>query len=198
MRKKIILFDNFDSFTWNLFHLIRISLSNKNLDHEVLLMKNDDNEIFNHNPDAFIISPGPMGPNKTGLLTEYFDKVITVQNIPALGVCLGMQFLAFNYGDTVVESKNPVHGRVCEIEHNGKGIFSKIQHPFFATRYNSLEVKLNKTTQFNVDAVCKKSGMIMGVSHKQKKFYGIQFHPESFLTQNGIQIIDNFFTLCNV
>ncbi|MFO7864037.1 MAG: aminodeoxychorismate/anthranilate synthase component II [Salinivirgaceae bacterium] len=192
MTKTILLLDNYDSFTHNLLHL----LQQVRPQYNYTTLRNSDTQLKSILPDALIIGPGPMTPAETGLLNNYFQNTIKPKNIPTLGVCLGMQFLGYEAGLTVTKSTMPAHGAAIEIEHNATDIFTGMPTPTIGARYNSLEINA-KTVAANhplkVLATARENGAIMALRHKERPHVGVQFHPESFLTKNGYQIIDNFF-----
>ncbi len=141
------------------------------------------------NPDYILISPGPKGPEHTGisksLIKLFFKKV------PILGVCLGMQCINEVFGGSTERSPVPVHGKISKIEHQNRGVFQGLPSPFIAARYHSLAVKTAEESELTVTAKSK-DNVVMGLSHRYLPVHGVQFHPESFLTKNGAMIIENF------
>lgn len=185
--KKLLVIDNYDSFTFNLVQMFK----QYKLDIDVYRNdKIDLNAAEKLNPDYILISPGPKTPASSGIsipLIKQFQK-----NTPILGVCLGMQCINELYGGKTVKGPVPVHGKKSPIIHEGMGIFKEIQSPFKAARYHSLIIekasdKLKKTAQ-------TKDGLIMGIQHTKYPLFGIQFHPESFMTEDGFTIIENFLS----
>jgi para-aminobenzoate synthetase component II len=192
MVKKVLIFDNYDSFTQNLYNLLKSTRPNYNY----YVLRNKDNIIFDIAFDVLIISPGPMRPSNTGILKQLFEEKIIPNKIPVLGVCLGMQFIAEYYGAKIIKSKNAMHGNAVDIEHNGTDIFSNIGTTIKGARYNSLEVESVDNCK-NIEAIAfeKENKSIMALKHEIFPFSGVQFHPESFLTERGKTIIDNFFKM---
>jgi anthranilate synthase component 2 len=190
--KSVIVFDNFDSFTYNLLHL----LQQVRPDYTYYTIRNNDKSIFNYQPSALIVGPGPMTPSETGLLDDYFSKVIEPENIPVLGVCLGMQYLAFRKGIEITRSTMPAHGAASKIVHSERELFNGVKDSFSGARYNSLEVhkvKIEQDKDLELTAFAPENNAAMAFCYKQKPWTGVQFHPESFLTTQGELIIDNFF-----
>jgi len=185
--KKCLIIDNYDSFTDNLRHL----LEKVNPQIEFTVLRNSDNTIFNFKCDYLVISPGPMRPENSGNLSHYFSNFIIPNKIPVFGVCLGMQFIAHYYGATVTKAEVASHGSTEQIEilDNSK-LFRNIKKGFLGARYNSLEV--GESEELSTLAIGENS-MIMALEHKKLPFVGVQFHPESFLTEYGEDIIQNFF-----
>jgi len=187
--KKICIFDNYDSFTYNLYHLLCKVYEKA----EYTIIRNRDRTVFDLDFDVLFISPGPMGPDQTGLLRELFITRIIPKRIPAFGICLGMQFIASFFGGKVVKSCFPVHGRTVNVLHRGDDLFKGINKRFKAARYNSLEVITINNELMRVLGREEKTGMIMALCHKILPLAGVQFHPESFLTRFSYQLIRNFF-----
>lgn len=182
----LLLIDNYDSFTYNLYQQI------STIYRDIEVYRNDElnvSDIEELNPEAVIISPGPGRPESAGVS---LDAVKYSQNskTPLLGVCLGHQVIVHVFGGKVIEGK-PFHGKTDLIFHNGRSIFSGLKNPFVATRYHSLVVEKKipdvlKVTSRNAEKI------IMSVSHRELPIYGVQFHPESFLTEEGYKLINNF------
>jgi len=189
--KNCLIIDNYDSFTDNLLYLFR--KVNDNINYEVL--RNDDEKTLSTKFDILVISPGPMRPENSGLLQEIFDKKVIPQKIPVFGVCLGMQFINLYFDGKVVQAKNAIHGGAVKIKiKNHNKLFKNIQNNFLGARYNSLEVK--KAENINIlatDNESSNSKMIMAIEHNSLPIVGVQFHPESFLSKFGEEIIENFF-----
>ncbi|MCX7965120.1 MAG: aminodeoxychorismate/anthranilate synthase component II [Syntrophorhabdaceae bacterium] len=187
----LLLIDNYDSFTYNLFQYFG------ELGEDVLVFRNDEvtiSDIERLSPDKIVISPGPCTPEEAGISVEavrYFaDKV------PILGVCLGHQSIGYAFGIEVVQAKRIVHGKTSLIFHDGKTIFEGCANPFYATRYHSLALKDGKKTReiFHISALSE-DGEIMGIRHKHFHIEGVQFHPESILTEEGKKILGNFLKI---
>ena len=184
---KILLIDNYDSFTYNLFHYI--SKIKKNV--EVIRNdKIDGNSILRKKYDKIVISPGPGNPNQAGNCIEIVKKVY--EKIPILGVCLGHQIIGQVFGGKIVHARSLMHGKTSKIRHNKMGLFKNIQNNFEATRYHSLVVdrkKFPKKLQITAETNNK---TIMGLMHKEYDIHGFQFHPESISTKVGMKLIKNF------
>ncbi|MCD6217187.1 aminodeoxychorismate/anthranilate synthase component II [bacterium] len=185
---KIIIIDNYDSFTYNLAQLFsRYSL-------DVRVYRNDEidtNDIQSMNPDYICISPGPKTPDDAGISGDVVRRFGT--RVPILGVCLGMQVINEVFGGITVRADNPLHGKVSTINHSSDGIFSNIPSPFKAARYHSLKIETNSN---HLEILAHSDdGVIMGIQHMSFPICGVQFHPESFMTQYGDIIIENFLML---
>lgn len=186
----IILIDNYDSFTYNLVHYFQ------EIGEDVTVYRNDEKGsdfLIKANPKFFVISPGPSSPKNAGICLELIKKNSELKKpIPTLGVCLGHQVIAEVFDSKVVQSGEPVHGKVSLINHNGRGLFKNLKNPLKATRYHSLIVD-NKSISQNFKVTAKtEDGIIMGIQHTSLPFYGVQFHPESIATEYGHQILKNF------
>ncbi len=183
----ILVIDNYDSFTYNLVQYIG------SMNPDVKVVRNDQFEldvIDKWNPSYIVISPGPGRPENAGYSVNVIKKY--GPSIPTLGVCLGHQAITVAYGGKVVHSSEIVHGKIAEIHHKGSALFSKIDDPFTATRYHSLvSEKDNLPSELKVTATLD-NGLIMGIEHESHPVFGVQFHPESIATVNGMQIIQNF------
>jgi anthranilate synthase/aminodeoxychorismate synthase-like glutamine amidotransferase len=142
-------------------------------------------------PDRLLISPGPCSPNESGLSNEIIRTFST--HIPTLGVCLGHQCIGHSFGGEVIRNSKIMHGKVSPIHHDGRGLFAGMSNPFDATRYHSLVIKRESWTNpdFEISAWTAE-GEIMGLAHRDLPVYGVQFHPESILTQHGKQMLKNF------
>lgn len=191
---KILVIDNYDSFTYNLAQLLG------ELKTEPIVIRNDMitlQEIEKMNPDAIVISPGPGHPaNKRdfGVCSEVITKL--GPKIPILGVCLGHQGIVHVYGGKVVHAKKLRHGKTSNIEHGNSDIFEGVSNPFRATRYHSLVAQPDTIPEcLEVTARSEDDGEIMGIKHKEYLIRGVQFHPESVLTDDGRKILTNFLKL---
>jgi anthranilate synthase/aminodeoxychorismate synthase-like glutamine amidotransferase len=183
----IYLIDNYDSFTYNLYHYIGII--NKN----VIIKRNDEitiNEIINTNPSHIFISPGSGHPKDSKISLSIVNKLSG--KIPILGVCLGQQAIALSFGAKIVNSKEIVHGKQSTVYHDGKNLFYGIPSKFNVVRYHSLAVDQNSLPECLVATAFTSDGTIMAIKHKYHKTFGVQFHPESLLTEYGMKIIENF------
>ena len=183
----ILLLDNFDSFTYNIFQYLR------KMNYDVTVKRNNEvsiPEIEKLNPSHIIISPGPGRPNTAGISVEIIKKF--KGKIPLFGVCLGLQCIGAAFGGEIVRASNIYHGKTSEITHDGKGIFSGIKNPFKAVRYHSLVIrKISLPESLEVSAVSD-DGDIMAVRHKSYNIEGVQFHPESIGSSFGTMILENF------
>ena len=185
----IVLIDNYDSFTFNLFHYLG------RLGADVVVHRNDKisaADVVAAEPEAIVLSPGPCTPNEAGICLELIAK--TSATIPLLGVCLGHQAIGQAFGGKVVRA-TPAHGKVFEIEHTGAGVFRGINGPFKATRYHSLVVE--RTSMPDELTVTAETGdhLVMGLMHKSLPVHGVQFHPESIASEHGHLMLKNFLDL---
>ena len=186
----ILMIDNYDSFTYNLVQYLG------ELGQVLKIFRNDAitiSEIKKLKPSRIVISPGPGNPKQAGVSTEIIKKLGS--EIPILGVCLGHQCIGEAFGGKVVGAGRLMHGKTSQIYHSGMGIFKNIDNPFVATMYHSLLVErksLPKTLEITAETREKE---IMGLQHKKHPVYGVQFHPESILTQSGKEILKNFLKL---
>ena len=186
---KILVIDNYDSFTFNLVQLLG------KYKNELLILKNDEDigSAKAFQPNKILISPGPGRPENSGLSLEAIKEL--GNSVPILGVCLGMQAMCYLFGAEIINAENIFHGKTSKINHDSKTIFQNIPQEFEAMRYHSLIVREN-TLPGELDISAKaSSGEIMGVRHKVYSLEGIQFHPESILTSFGNQIIKNWLNL---
>ncbi|MDX1949107.1 MAG: aminodeoxychorismate/anthranilate synthase component II [Rickettsiales bacterium] len=183
----LILLDNYDSFTYNLVHYI------EELGKKVQVFRNDEKsveEILSLKPSGIVISPGPCDPDRAGISKDLI-KQASNNNLPVLGVCLGHQAIGEVFGGKVIRAEIPMHGKISEITHNGKGLFENLPSPFKATRYHSLIIeKKSFPKDLQITAWC--DDIIMGVQHISKPVFGVQFHPESIASEFGHDIIKNF------
>jgi len=187
---KVLVIDNYDSFTYNLVQMIGIN------NCQLIVKRNDEisiSEIERLNPDKILISPGPGKPEDSKVSLEIIKQL--GNKIPILGVCLGHQAIGISYNGNVLRAKELMHGKTSKINHNGKSIFKNIPQNFDATRYHSLVIeKESLPTELEITATSE-DGTIMGVKHKEYPVEGIQFHPESILTGEGKNIINNWLAL---
>jgi len=183
----ILLIDNYDSFTYNLFQQIA------GLGHNVTVVKNDEidvEKIKKLNPSHIIISPGPGTPKDSGISMDVIRQFYAT--VPILGVCLGHQCIGDVFGSSTVAATRIVHGKADRINHNGKGLFIGIPNPFQAARYHSLMID-TVPANFTVTA-WSDDKTIMAIQHDAYRLYGVQFHPESFMSENGELLMRNFLT----
>ncbi|MFD2251993.1 anthranilate synthase component 2 [Pseudochelatococcus lubricantis] len=187
---RIVLIDNYDSFTWNLVHLVASAGPT-----EVDVYRNDAitvEGIRALSPDAVVLSPGPCTPNEAGICLDVITEL--GREIPLFGVCLGMQAMGQAYGGDVVRAPRPMHGKLSEVRHDGRGLFRGINGPFQATRYHSLIVD-RATLPAELTVTAQADDLIMAVSHRTLPVHGVQFHPESILSEHGATIVRNFLDL---
>ena len=186
----ILLIDNYDSFVFNLAQAFM------ELGEEVIVRRNDQislKEAKKMSPDFFVISPGPKTPKEAGLCNElirYFSA-----HIPVFGVCLGHQWIAFAFGGEIKRAENVMHGKLSMIYHDEETIYEGVSNPFSATRYHSLIVEEKSLPSCLEISSYTKEGEIMGTRLKGKRVEGVQFHPESFLTNEGMILLKNFLQL---
>jgi len=186
----IIIIDNYDSFTYNLVQ--QIGAFGARLE----VFRNDKislTEIEELKPDHIIISPGPCTPKEAGISNDIIRQFSG--KIPILGVCLGHQCIAHTYGASVVRARRLMHGKTSQITHDGKTIFKGLSNPFTATRYHSLMVQEDTLPGCLEVTARADNDEIMGIRHKQFLLEGVQFHPESFLTEEGPMLLKNFLSL---
>ncbi|MDX2112156.1 MAG: aminodeoxychorismate/anthranilate synthase component II [Alphaproteobacteria bacterium] len=185
---KILLLDNYDSFTYNLVHYIG------ELGAEVAVHRNDKisvDAIMQMKPDGIVISPGPGNPQESGICLDLIRKASGV--IPILGVCLGHQAIGEAFGGKVIRAPKPMHGKISSIYHEGTSVFKGLPIPFNATRYHSLIVDRASLPEcLEVTAVTADDGLIMGLAHQSHNTHGVQFHPESIASDYGHELIRNF------
>ncbi len=188
----LLMIDNYDSFTYNVVQYFA------ELGSDVKVVRNDEitiEEIEALNPDHLVISPGPCTPNEAGISVAAINHF--AGKLPILGICLGHQSIAQAFGGKIIRAKRVMHGKTSEVFHEGKGVFKDLNMPFTATRYHSLVIdqetmpdclELTAWTQ-NEDGSIEE---IMGIQHKTLAIQGVQFHPESILTQHGHDLLENF------
>jgi anthranilate synthase component 2 len=185
----VLVIDNYDSFTWNLVHLIGP------LCGSVDVVRNDaitTREIRARRPDAVVLSPGPCSPNEAGICLDVVKDL--AEEIPIFGVCLGLQAIGQAFGGDVVRAPTPMHGKVSSIQHRASGIFRGLNGPFDATRYHSLVVERGNCPP-DLTVTAEADGLIMGLQHARLPVHGVQFHPESILSHHGSQILRNFLDI---
>jgi anthranilate synthase component II len=186
----VLLLDNYDSFTFNLFHYLG------ELGAEVDVLRNDaatPDEAMAMHPDAVVISPGPCDPDRAGISLDLIEEASPV--CPVLGVCLGHQAIGQVFGGRVVRAPVPVHGKTSLIHHDGTGVFRGLPNPFRATRYHSLIVERGCLPAELVPNAWTDDGLIMGLRHERLPVHGVQFHPESIETAAGHDLLRNFLAL---
>ena len=186
----ILLVDNYDSFTFNLFHYLG------ELGADVVVKRNDAitaDEALEMRPAGIVLSPGPCTPNEAGICLDVIEKANG--RVPILGVCLGHQAIGQAYGGRIVRAPQPMHGKVSRIHHDGRSVFRGLSNDFDATRYHSLTIAPESMpTVLDVTATTQ-DGVIMGVMHRSHPVHGVQFHPESIASENGHALLRNFLNI---
>lgn len=183
----LLLLDNYDSFTYNLFHYLG------DLGQPAEVWRNDAvtvDEVLAMRPDAIVVSPGPCDPDRAGISLELVRAAAGV--CPILGVCLGHQAVAQAFGGRIVRAEAVMHGKLSAVEHEGQGILQDLPSPFAATRYHSLVVAPDSLPACLSVTAKTAGGVIMAIEHNELPIYGVQFHPESIETEHGHQLLRNF------
>jgi len=187
----ILVLDNYDSFTYNLVQYLG------ELGADTVVKRNDEislDEIRALKPERILVSPGPCSPRESGLSNDVI-RTFSQEGVPVFGVCLGHQCIGHVFGADVVVNYRMMHGKTSPIKHNGKDLFEGMPNPFAATRYHSLVIRRDTMPAILEVTAESDEGEIMGVKHKTLPIWGVQFHPESILTENGRQILKNFLKL---
>ncbi len=183
----ILVIDNYDSFTYNIVQYLG------ELGADIQVVRNDEvtvEDILKKKPDQVLISPGPCSPKEAGISVEVIKQL--AGKVPILGVCLGHQSIGYAFGGEIVRAKNLMHGKTSLITHDGQGVFKGLPNPFRATRYHSLVINKDKLPSELIVTATSEDGEIMGVRHKTLPIEGVQFHPESILTESGKTLLGNF------
>ncbi|HKV50945.1 MAG TPA: aminodeoxychorismate/anthranilate synthase component II [Gemmatimonadaceae bacterium] len=183
----ILLIDNYDSFVYNLARYVR------ELGREPVVRRNDAlslDEIAALAPERIIVSPGPCSPSESGISTDVIRRFGA--STPILGVCLGHQCIGAAYGAEIVRARSPMHGKTSRIHHDGAGVFAGLPSPFIATRYHSLVIAPASLPDVLRVTATSEDGEIMAVEHREHPVIGVQFHPESALTEHGYRLLDRF------
>jgi len=186
----ILLIDNYDSFTYNLFHYLG------ELGAKVRVERNDAltaAQALALKPEGIVLSPGPCTPNEAGICLKLIEKA--GGTMPILGVCLGHQAIGQAYGGNIVCAPEPMHGRLSRIHHTGKGVFRGLNSDFNATRYHSLTIAPDSMPASLEVTATSDDGVIQGVMHKTHPVHGVQFHPESIASENGHALLKNFLDI---
>ena len=189
---KLTLVDNYDSFTWNLYHDLG------RLGADITVLRNDEttaDAIVASGPEAIILSPGPCTPREAGICLDLIAQA--GRTIPIFGVCLGLQAIGHAYGGDVVRAPLPMHGKVSTIRHRAQTIFRGINGPFRATRYHSLIVARDTCPADLAITAETDDGLVMALSHRDHPVHGVQFHPESIRSEQGLTIFGNFLALAD-
>ena len=183
----ILVIDNYDSFTYNLVHYIG------ECDEEVVVKRNDEvtiAEISDLGPNKIVISPGPCTPKESGISMQVIDSF--KENKPILGVCLGHQAIGAVFGANIIKAKELMHGKTSEIQHDGNFLFEGMPNNFTATRYHSLVIEEKTLSKDFIVNARTTDGSIMGIQHSKLNVSGVQFHPESIMTEDGKKLLSNF------
>jgi anthranilate synthase component 2 len=186
----ILLIDNYDSFTYNLFHYLG------QLGAEVHVVRNDEisaAEALEMKPEGIVLSPGPCTPNEAGICLDVISRANGA--MPILGVCLGHQAIGQVYGGSIVRAPEPMHGKLSKVHHNGKSVFRGLNNDFLATRYHSLTIDAPSMPAALEVTATSDDGVIQGVMHKSHPVHGVQFHPESIASENGHALLANFLAI---
>jgi anthranilate synthase component 2 len=183
----LLLIDNYDSFTYNIFQYF------SELGEDVIVVRNNKTtieEIARMRPEHIVISPGPSTPMKAGISNDVIRHF--GPKLPILGVCLGHQCIGYSYGGTIGQAKQIMHGKSSKVFHGGRGVFAGLPNPLTVIRYHSLIVELKGLPDCLEITACTSDGTIMGLKHREYPVQGVQFHPESFMTQSGKNLLQNF------
>jgi len=185
-----VLIDNYDSFTYNLWHYLG------ELGAQVKVVRNDAvsaAEVMAWAPQGIIISPGPCDPDRAGICLDLLG--LAAGKLPILGVCLGHQAIGQAFGGAVVRAPQPVHGKTAAVHHDGTGLYRGLPSPFRATRYHSLVVDRDSLPSCLVANAWTEDGLIMGLAHRHLAIHGVQFHPESIASEHGHKMLGNFLDI---
>jgi anthranilate synthase component 2 len=186
----LLLIDNYDSFTYNLFHYLG------ELGADVRVKRNDEISVadaLGMKADAIVLSPGPCTPNEAGICLDLIREANG--RVPILGVCLGHQSIGQVYGGKIVRAKEPMHGKLSRVRHTGKSVFRGLNNDFEATRYHSLTIAPETVPADLEVTATTEDGTIMGVMHKRHPVHGVQFHPESIASEQGHALLQNFLDI---
>jgi anthranilate synthase component 2 len=186
----LLLIDNYDSFTYNLFHYLG------QLGADVVVKRNDElsvADVLAMKPEGVVLSPGPCTPNEAGICLELVAKAGA--RLPILGVCLGHQAIGQAYGGTILRAPEPMHGKLSRIHHTGRSVFRGLNNDFLATRYHSLTIAPESMPRDLEVTATTEDGVIMGVMHRTHPVHGVQFHPESIASENGHALLQNFLQI---
>jgi anthranilate synthase/aminodeoxychorismate synthase-like glutamine amidotransferase len=187
----LLLIDNYDSFTFNLFHFLG------DLGAETEVVRNDAITVaaaLARRPEAIVLSPGPCDPDRAGICLDLISAAAEAR-LPLLGVCLGHQAIGQAFGGRVVRAPEPWHGKVDSVSHGGTDIFEDVASPFRATRYHSLVVDRDALPEALETTAVNQAGIIMGMRHRSLPIFGVQFHPESIASEHGHRILGNFLAI---
>ncbi len=192
-RAMILVVDNYDSFTYNLVHyLVELGARTRVVRNDTVTVE----EALALKPEAVLLSPGPCTPDEAGICLPLLKSA--PDNLPILGVCLGHQAIGQAFGGDVVRAKTLMHGKTSQIRHEGKGMFAGMKPDFTAARYHSLAVLSDSLPEVLEATAWTADGEIMGLQHRTRPIFGLQFHPESIATEGGHQLLANFLDLAGV
>ena len=186
-----LLIDNYDSFTYNLFHFLG------ELGAEIVVRRNDAlsaDEALAMNPQGIVLSPGPCDPDRAGVCLDLVTAA-AARNVPVLGVCLGHQSIGQAFGGKVIRAPYCMHGKLSPMRHQGQGVFEGLPSPFGATRYHSLTIEREGFPEVLEVTAETDDGVIMGLRHRELPIHGVQFHPESIASEHGHALLANFLRL---
>jgi len=190
-RGRVLVIDNYDSFVYNLVQYLG------ELGAEPLVHRNDEltvEQCLDLRPDAVLLSPGPGRPEEAGILCDLIEPMAST-GVPVLGVCLGHQAIGQVFGGDVVRAPELMHGKTSEVTHDGTGVFAGVANPVRVTRYHSLVVERSTMPSSLRITAETADGLVMGVRHESLPVHGVQFHPESILTENGHRMLQNFLSM---
>jgi anthranilate synthase component 2 len=185
-----ILIDNYDSFTYNLYHFLG------ELGAEIEVHRNDQitpDQVLELHPQGIVISPGPCDPDRAGICLDLIEAA--KDKIPILGVCLGYQAIGQSFGGKVARAEAPMHGKTSEIHHQGKGVFRDLPSPMTSTRYHSLLIDRASIPDVLEVTAETEDGIVMGLQHRELPIHGVQFHPESIASEHGHALLHNFLKI---
>ncbi len=194
---KLLMIDNYDSFTYNIVQYFgELGVEVETIRNDVFSVK----EILERHPslypDRVVVSPGPGKPDSAGISVELIRRVSDLSNpIPLLGVCLGHQSIGVAFGAKVIKAKTIMHGKVSAVTHKGKGLFSGLPSPYNVTRYHSLALEKKNLPECLEICAWTNDEEIMAITHRTLPIYGVQFHPEAILTENGFELLKNFLEI---
>lgn len=189
----LLVIDNYDSFTYNLVHYAQ------EMGAETHVVRNDDvsvSDALSMGAQAVLLSPGPCTPNEAGICLDLIRQA--PDDLPILGICLGMQSMGQAFGGKVIRAKQIMHGKISPIHHDASGLFEGLEDPFNATRYHSLSVERDSLPECLIANAWVDDGEIMGIRHKTKPIHGLQFHPESIASENGHALIGAFLKIAGI
>ncbi len=187
----LLMIDNYDSFVYNLVRYFN------ELNEDVQVVRNDKVSLAEINENKYsgiVISPGPKNPKEAGISLEIIKKF--KGRIPILGICLGHQCIGHAFGGKIIRGKEPMHGKLSNVRHNNAGVFKNIKNPLRVTRYHSLVVAKGEMPEELMVTAVSEDGAVMGIQHKKYPIYGVQFHPEAHLTEEGHKLLNNFILEC--